>query len=270
MLWSLATALTGLAGTFSILLGLRVLLGVGETVAFPGMSKLFAEAVPPAELGLDNAPVASQRQAGKPPPYRAILSQRALWGSTLGHFSEIYGLYFVLSWLPLWLVQEHGYSLTGMAKLGALVYCTSGVASAFGGWACDALIAHGHSLNRVRKAVSVFGHGTAAAGLVGCAMASGNALIASLFVSAIGLMQVAIWPIAQTLAGPRATGRWVGVQNCVANSAGIIGPIVTGWIVDRTGSFDLAFLVAAAVVLAGAIGWGAILPRVEAIDWEGA
>jgi hypothetical protein len=53
----------------------------------------------------------------------------------------------------------------------------------------------------------------------------------------------------------------------VGNSAGIVAPLVTGFIVDRTGQFGLAFLVAGAVGLAGAIGWGVIIRRVEPVLW---
>jgi hypothetical protein len=76
------------------------------------------------------------------------------------------------------------------------------------------------------------------------------------------------WPIVQTLAGPRAAARWVSVQNAVANTAGIVVPVVTGFMVDRTGSFDGAFLLAAAVSLIGAAGWGLILGRLEPVDWD--
>ena len=318
-LWSGATALTGLAGGFATLLGLRALLGLGEAVAFPGMSKLFAENVPPAEQGLANSiaqagiffgpafgvlaggaliaalgwrPMfvlfggaallwlipwslygrslrrSAPRSRLTPPPYREILAQRALWGATLGHFSQLIGLYFVLSWMPLWLVSQRGFSLIAMAKLLAAVYAVAASASVLSGWVCDRLIAAGYSLNRVRKSMSVIAHVGGAAGLAGCAVGNAHIVIASLFASAAFLAMTALWPIAQTLAGPRAAGRWVGIQNCLANTAGIIGPAVTGWIVDKTGSFNAAFLLAALVVMGGAFAWGLVIPRVVTVAWD--
>jgi MFS family permease len=317
-LWSGATALTGLAGGFAALLGLRVLLGLGEAVAFPGMSKMFAQSVPAAEQGLANSIAIAGLSLGPafgilgggaliaaigwrpmflvfgcaallwlipwslyghrmrrsvprdripPPPYRAILTQRALWGATFGHFSQLFGLYFVLSWMPLWLVGQRGFSFIGMSKLLGAVYAVAATASVLAGWVCDRLIASGFSLNRIRKAVSIIGHVGGATGLVGCAVGNARIVIASLFVSAAFLLMVAMWPIAQTLAGPRAAGRWVGIQNCVANVAGIIGPPITGWIVDKTGSFDAAFVLAALIVIGGAFGWGLVIERVEPVEW---
>ena len=111
-------------------------------------------------------------------------------------------------------------------------------------------------------------HVGSAAGLLGCAMGGPRAAVVSLLLGAICLGTAAIFPITQTLSGPRAAARWVGVQNCLANTAEIVGPPVTGWIVDRTGSFQLAFVLTAAIVLLGALGWGVIVPRIEQVDWE--
>lgn len=58
LLWAASTFLTGLAGGFTSLLVLRVMLGVGETVAFPGASKIIANQVPAANRGMANAALA--------------------------------------------------------------------------------------------------------------------------------------------------------------------------------------------------------------------
>jgi len=75
-----------------------------------------------------------------------------------------------------------------------------------------------------------------------------------------------IYAIAQTLAGPRASGKWVSFQNAAGNVAGMIGPVITGMVVDSTGQFFWAFALTAAVGLTGAIGWGVIIRRVAPLD----
>jgi cyanate permease len=75
------------------------------------------------------------------------------------------------------------------------------------------------------------------------------------------------WAITQTLAGPLAAGRWTSLQNGVGNLAGIAAPWVTGIVVERTGSFHLAFVVAALIALTGALMWGFVVGRVETVDW---
>jgi cyanate permease len=67
-----------------------------------------------------------------------------------------------------------------------------------------------------------------------------------------GIFTSNLFAITQTLAGPRAAGKWTGFQNGFGNLAGVVAPALTGWVVDKTGEFYLAFLVAAGFVLAGA------------------
>ena len=83
-----------------------------------------------------------------------------------------------------------------------------------------------------------------------------------------GLATPTIYAIGQTLAGPRVAGKWVGVQNCCGNLAGIVAPLVTGFVVDRTGQFFWAFIIAGGVALTGMIGWVAIIGRVAPLDWS--
>jgi hypothetical protein len=65
----------------------------------------------------------------------------------------------------------------------------------------------------------------------------------------------------------RALGRNAELR---ANCSGILGPVITGVLVDATDSYWSAFLVAGAFTLAAAWFWGAVVPRVEPVRWEAA
>jgi sugar phosphate permease len=84
---------------------------------------------------------------------------------------------------------------------------------------------------------------------------------------AFGLGSANVFTIPQTLAGPTAAGKWVAVQNCVGNFGGILAPIVTGMVIDRTGHFFWAFIAAACVSALGVLGWGVLVRRVEPLAW---
>lgn len=73
--------------------------------------------------------------------------------------------------------------------------------------------------------------------------------------------------VGQTFAGPSAGGRWNGVQNALGNVSGIVAPVITGWLVDRSGGFGLAFAVAAGVSIVGVIAWVFLVGTVRTIDW---
>lgn len=190
-------------------------------------------------------------------------------GASLGHFSVNFGFYFVVSWMPLYLVQDQGYSLTQMAGIGGLVYLAYAGASAVSGWISDRWIGAGGAANRVRKTFFVGGHLLATGALLACAFGTPAVALASLFVTgvAFGTVGPHIFATGQTLAGPRAAGKWMGVQNCFSNTAGILGPIATGVLVDRTGGFHAAFIMTAALSLLGVVGWGLMIRKIAPLDW---
>jgi MFS family permease len=77
-----------------------------------------------------------------------------------------------------------------------------------------------------------------------------------------------LWAITQTLAGPRAAGRWTGFQCFVGNLSGIAAPAVTGLLLQRTGQFFWAFIIVTAVALIGAVCWIFLVGPVEQVHWR--
>jgi cyanate permease len=74
-----------------------------------------------------------------------------------------------------------------------------------------------------------------------------------------------LYAIAQMFAGPRAAGSFIGIQNGVGNIPGIVGPILTGLIIDFTGVYDNAFLVTAGVCVFAALWWVFVVPAIRPI-----
>ena len=320
-IWALATLGMGLATGFVGLIMLRLILGLGESAAFPCSSKLLAQYLPVDRLGAANGLIGvglalgpafgtlvgglmmhqvgwravfivfgavsmlwlgpwlwTTRHASRalatdraeaPPSFAAILSRLELYGASLGHFSVNYSFYFVISWLPLYLVKFRGFSISHMAELSGLIYLVYAASSFATGRLSDRAIAAGYSVNRVRKTVILSSHVIVAACMIGCVQATGVAMIAILFAAAtaFGMQTPTLFAIGQTLAGARAGGKWMGVQNFFSNIAGIVGPIITGVVVDRTGQFAVAFMLAAAMSLLGLIGWGLMIRKIEPANW---
>jgi hypothetical protein len=77
-----------------------------------------------------------------------------------------------------------------------------------------------------------------------------------------------IWAITQTLAGPKAAGRWTGFQNFVGNLAGMVAPAITGLVLDRTGQFYWAFAILTAVALIGMCSWLFLVGPVQQVVWR--
>ena len=204
------------------------------------------------------------------PRFIDILRCREAWGACLGHFASNYAFYFVISWLPIYLVKERGFTLAQMAELGGLIYLVYAASGSLSGWASDWFMARGATSNQVRKTAMVTSHIGVAISMLGCAFGDATMSVACLFLAGIsfGPGTASIYAIGQTLAGPRAAGKWVGVQNCIGNFSGILAPLITGVLIDRTGHFFWAFAVACAITLTGILSWGVIIRKVAPLNWS--
>ena len=218
----------------------------------------------PAPVPADAAP-----ESETPPSFPVVLKQRALWGASMGHFALNYTYYFILAWLPFYLVKERGFSITAMASIAAWAYLLNAVCALLMGWATDRWIRSGRSTTVIYKGVMGVTHVVSIACMAGMVMLPEQGSVLSLFLYTIisGCSSAGIFAIAQILAGPNATGRWVGIQNAAGNVAGLIAPAITGFLVDQSGHFELAFALSAAVNILGFIGWVMVLPRIAPIKW---
>jgi len=301
-LWACATILVGFAHSFATLLLLRLLLGIGESAGFPSAGKLLAVAVPVESLGIANGIVAAGYQFGPAagfwvfgglsllwllpwskvrlpqetvgtrgsdhPPLRAILRQPSLWGTALGLFSSNYVFFFVLNWLPYYVVRERGFSTAEMASLTGSAYVVSALTSIIAGWAIDRFVRSGRA-NLAYKSVMVAAHVGTVACMLCIAFGAQPWALAGIFAYQIltGAASAGVYAIPQILAGPSASGRWVGIQNCCGTFAGVIAPALTGLLVEETHHFTAAFVTAALVSVAGLIGWVWMVPRLAPLDW---
>ena len=101
------------------------------------------------------------------------------------------------------------------------------------------------------------------AGIAGIALAAEpGQLLAALIGTGVflGCLPTMVFGLGQIHAGARDTGGWIGVQSGIGSLSGVVGPIVTGMIVDMTGSFSGAFAFAGLVCAAGAAVFAFVVP----------
>ena len=201
---------------------------------------------------------------------REILRQRSAWGTFAGLFCTNYLSYFLLTWMPFFLVRERNLSLQQMARIAGGGYLSAAIIAPICGRISDHLIANGASPTRVRKSFTAVGMACAAAALIGCAFGSTSVAIVMLVLAttSYGITCSNVWAITQTLAGPATAGRWTGLQNFMGNLAGILAPVVTGFVVDRTGHFFWAFAVTACVSVLGSMAYVFAIGPVEPAAWN--
>ncbi len=204
------------------------------------------------------------------PSLAEFLQLRSAWGTCLGLFALNYVSYFLITWLPYYLVRERNFSLHDMAKIGGLAYLLGACFATLAGWLSDRWIASGATPTLVRKTI-------VCAGLALCGMFVGLAAfgaplycVAALILGLIcfGIAASGVWPITQTLAGPQAAGRWTGFQNFIGNFAGFVAPTLTGFVVQRTGHFHWAFVIVTLVTLLGTGSWIFLVGPIQPVTWR--
>jgi len=321
-LWSAATAVTGVVHAFVALLALRLLLGIGESIAFPSYSKIISLNYSEDHRGLANSLVSAglvlgpgfgmlfggmlmgragwrpfflvlglasllwlvpwmifmpkgqsaqrNRNTGAPSLLQFI-GMRSAWGSCLGLFATNYISYFLITWLPFYLVRERGLSMDDMAKVGGVAYLLSAIFGVAAGWISDRWIVTGGSPTLVRKAFTAGGLTASGlfVGLAGFTSVRYSVIAITLGLIFFGMSISSLWAITQTLAGPLAAGRWTGFQNFVGNLAGVAAPAVTGFVLQRTGHFYWAFAITTCVALVGSACWVFLIGRIEQVQWGG-
>ena len=223
-----------------------------------------AQAVP--SMDMTAAPAATPAAS---PTFGQILGQRGLWGTSIGLFASNYSFYFILSWLPDYLVKARGFSIQSMAVVAGGAYLINAIAALASGWVTDRWVAAGRSASLAYKTTMVVNHVVSIAAMAGMAFLPLRGCIACLFLYEIvlGISSPGVYAISQIMAGPSASGRWVGVQNACGNLAGILAPSITGILIGPQSSFSSAFGLAALVNVLGVLGWAVVLPRVVPLGW---
>ncbi len=185
---------------------------------------------------------------------REILTKRSAWFSAIGLFCSNYFWYFLVTWLPAYLERERHFAKSKMAVFGSLSYLAIALSTMFCGWLSDRMIARGGSPTRIRKTFTGIGLGLSTIILPVAVVRDEGVAMTLLVITCLcyGIFAPNLFAMTQTMAGPRAAGRWTGFQNGFGNFAGVAAPWVTGWIVQQSGQFYLAFVVAAAFALTAA------------------
>lgn len=322
-LWSSATAVTGFVTSLALLLAVRVILGIGESVAFPSYSKIMSLHCPEGRRGVANSIIATGMALGpsfgfllggevvayygwrpffiglgivclvwlvpwvwwmppspkaaatnqtKGPSTREILQQRSAWGSCLCLVGVNYYHYFAVTWLPFYLVRERHYSIAEMGKIGCGVFLLTAISAGICGWLADHWVRAGGSPTLVRKTFVVCGVTGVGIFLLASVLVPGNLSLVFLMLAGLffGVNTSNFWVITQRLAGPEAAGRWTGIQNFVGNLAGVVGPAMTGFLLDRTGHFLLPIAIVSAFLWLSALSWIFVVGPIEPVEWKSA
>jgi MFS family permease len=196
--------------------------------------------------------------------YVQILSERALWGTAIGLFGGNYAWFFFLNWLPYYFENDRHYTHDRLALIGSLPFWAVAISSTFFGLFADWLIRRGGDAGHLRRLFMCLGLSGCGALMLAAILVRGalwsNVLLILACVS-MGAWSSNHWAFSQLLAGPGTAGKWTGVQNCIGNFAGVLGPVVSGFVLKATHSFFAAFAIACALLFMAVLGYWIVVGK---------
>ncbi|WP_186190788.1 MFS transporter [Burkholderia gladioli] len=174
---------------------------------------------------------------------RQMLGNRMLIGVYIGQYCINVLTYFFLTWFPIYLVQARGMSILKAGVLASLPAICGFLGGVLGGMLSDGMIKRGVSLTMARK-IPIIGGMLLSMAIIGCNYVDSAALV-------IGLMAVSFfgkgigslgWAVVADTAPKEAIGLSGSLFNMFGNAAGIVTPIVIGYLVGASGSFNGALV----------------------------
>lgn len=200
-------------------------------------------------------PVESEAFRERAFPLSFYLRQPAVIATGVSFFGYAYILYFFLSWFPVYLTMAQHLDIREMGFVNSIPWILGALGLTLSGLVCDLLSRMSGDLLRARKLVLVVCLVLAAICVSLAGLFSGLAWAVAFMAAAIFFVYLTgttYWAIIQETVPGARMGAASGFVHLIANCAGIIGPAVTGFIVQATGAFTSAFLLAGVVAVIGA------------------
>jgi MFS family permease len=245
--------------------GMFIAMGVMGLVAAVGWFALYRD---PDLSGLEKADHdyldfnQAAKNGGSLQDWMRLFGFRSMWGLILGAFCSGYVIWMYGTWLPGFLEMQHHVSIGKTGVLAMIPLACSIVGSQVGGQATDWLAHRGVGIVASRKIPTVAGF------LVSAAFCTLAAYTTSLNVALIGVSgsmfflafaQTGHWTLITAVAPQSQSASVSSIQNFGSYLGGTLSPLLTGIVVDRTGSFDLALALGAAFMIAGAFFYGVVV-----------
>ncbi len=203
--------------------------------------------------------------------WRALLTNRNVLGLSIGHAALLFNLYFLLTWLPTYLIEQHHLTTLRTGIFGSIPWFFGLVGALVGGRMSDALVRRGWPIMRARKAFLGLGMVLSIASLLSLFTVTVTATVACLSVAVFGILLTnsVVWAANAEIAPTEQGAQVSAIQNCTGNAGGLLAPILVGVLLQATGSWMAPMVAAAVIALIGAAVYTLMLSdnaRFAAVD----
>ncbi len=213
-----------------------------------------------AELIESGRRIATHEHGG-PGAWRALARSSNVWFLCLAYFSNSYGAYFVMTWLPTYLAEQRGFQKESLSLFSGLPLLLSVFGDLSGGAVTDFLTRR-FGLRLGRSAVAVAGYSVAGAAMFASVFSATSVMAASLIAVAVAASMFTLsasWAACMDI-GADHTGVLSAAMNTTGQIGAILSPVVTGWVVTRFSNWQAPLLIMGGLYVASAILWMLVDP----------
>ncbi|WP_204256593.1 MFS transporter [Mammaliicoccus sciuri] len=173
-------------------------------------------------------------------------------------FAYNYILFFFLTWFPSYLVDARNLSIENMSLITVIPWVLGFLGLAMSGIVSDFVYKHtvqkGVLFSRKVVLVVCLFLSAVCIGISGIVTTTAGAVtLVALSVLFLYLTGAIYWAIVQDVVDSNNVGSVGGFMHLLANTAGIIGPTITGYIIQTTGTYTAAFLLAGGLAVIASI-----------------
>jgi ACS family D-galactonate transporter-like MFS transporter len=200
---------------------------------------------------------------------RFLMRQRQIVGASIGQFASNSTLVFFLTWFPTYLATERQMAWIKVGFFTILPFIAACVGVMTGGLFSDYLLRRTGSANLARK-LPIIGGLLLASTIVIANFVSRDALVITVMSVAFfgqGMCNLG-WTLLTDVAPKELMGLSGGVFNLCANLAGIVTPLVVGFVVATTGSFAWALAFIGIVALLGVASYVFVVGDVRRVEFS--
>ncbi len=194
--------------------------------------------------------------------WRALAASPSVWFLCLAYFSNSYGSYFVMTWLPTYLAEQRGFQKDSLSFFSGLPLLLSVFGDISGGAVTDFLTRR-FGLRLGRSGVAVVGYAVAGAAMFASVLSATPVMAASLIAVAVAASMFTLsasWATCIDIGGEH-TGLLSAAMNTTGQIGSILSPVVAGWVVAHFSNWQTPLLIMGNLYVASALMWTLVDPR---------
>jgi MFS transporter, ACS family, glucarate transporter len=218
-------------------------------------------------VNMDNAAKKIDADGAKWDYIRQLFSNRMMVGIFIGQFCINAITYFFITWFPVYLVQGRGMSVLNAGFIASIPAICGFVGGLLGGVLSDFMLRKGFSLTTARKTPIVLGM-LLSVSMIACNYVDLQWLI--VFIMALAFFGKGIgalgWAVMSDCAPKEITGLAGGVFNMCGNISSITTPIIIGYIIQGTGSFNGALVFVGLNALLAVVSYLVIVGEIKRME----